>query len=1013
MNLTSQDDEEIVTLSVGLYPNAISKGIEKVLELKQALELSLTEQKVLCHVQAWADRITVSCHSDYARIVAQVCSDNPLCASISEDYTLKASEFLDEEIYSQILSGKTPQHVKEEKYSRKVIDSFIEVVEPSDITLRQLLELRKVLLKNDIKLAQYFIDKKDGVGQIHRALSVLMTPFSSTISTTISDTIEEQTDIRHQLVLVLTDLFAMMGNVDFFINHRDICKSLVLGLSSPIVATPTRGEILLLLSFICNGSPKGSWLILEAMNHFKLINREQVRFEYLAFSMHLAITKLSTKENTDYVIACMTLINSLLASLQNDLPTRASIQKELVAAQIPQIVTRLSEAVKDSEESVLQYQIKTFQTVMADESYQKNVEDPEEVVKAIVTKLRGLPSVSNFSHILTMLNTLAEETVVHEKALEDWRIVDTMISRAITNEGKHGELSVNEIRLHDRISVLQKQISKLERREHQTVKYIREMATSSKKLYIEKDVDIIYDIIQQVSDMIDRVGSSKVTMSENVPLPPIMMMAPPPPPPPPMMPPPPPPPMMPKLNIGNGVPPPIVTTAHTVQLKNKASKPMRNIFWDTIHARYVEKSLFMKKGIAEQANEMDLEITKIEEMFAKQDSANNTPSDDGVDIKSPRTPRTPRTPRNQPQFINLIDTKRAQHVAIVVRQFKMPIHELKQAILRMDDTLLGESDIAFLRQVAPTKEELAKVRAYNGDVNMLAEADRFFMDIQEICDNLVPRLEAWQYKNSFDDTMGSLRADTETIISAIEEIMTSNAFHSVLALILAIGNFLNGEKKQALGIRISSLAKLAQVKTTQSDGDSNNLLEYIVSYAVKKNLSNFSEQLSSLQSASRVDPAKMTQNMNDLTGGMNKLVRQKIAPLNNSDPFEHIMAEFLSEAEYALEKFKQRYEVMNNAIKSLADGFGEDTNQLLAGGYASFFQDIARFTDDFNKIRDAQIEREARRERIEAKNKKIIDENKQNGDEFMEPTGEREVSTENNVIEQTRLKLELSLAKDR
>jgi uncharacterized protein (DUF2267 family) len=202
------------------------------------------------------------------------------------------------------------------------------------------------------------------------------------------------------VVLILTDLFAMVGNVEFFINHRDICKSLVMGLGSPLVTMPTRGEILLLLSVICNGSPKGSWLILEAMNHFKLINREQVRFEHLAFSMHLALTKISTKENSDFMLASMTLLNSLLEALQNDLSTRTTIQKELVAAQIPQIVARIRDAIQNMEESALHVQVKKFLASMEDESFNKSVEDPEQVVKAILSKLNGLPSISSFSHIL-------------------------------------------------------------------------------------------------------------------------------------------------------------------------------------------------------------------------------------------------------------------------------------------------------------------------------------------------------------------------------------------------------------------------------------------------------------------------------------------------------------------------------------------------------------------------------------------------------------------------------------
>jgi hypothetical protein len=158
-------------------------------------------------------------------------------------------------------------------------------------------------------------------------------------------------------------------------------------------------------------------------------------------------------------------------------------------------------------------------------------------------------------------------------------------------------VSANEIRLHDRIAMLQKQISKLERREHQTIKYIREMTTNLKPVTIDKDTEAIHDIIQNVSELINMAGK-QAPQKETQP-PPVVT---PPPPPPPVMAPPPPPPMMPRLNIGTGLgppPPPIMTsTTPRIQMKCKATKPLRNIFWDTIMPRDVPKSIFMKNGIA-------------------------------------------------------------------------------------------------------------------------------------------------------------------------------------------------------------------------------------------------------------------------------------------------------------------------------------------------------------------------------------------------------------------------------
>jgi hypothetical protein len=91
--------------------------------------------------------------------------------------------------------------------------------------------------------------------------------------------------------------------------------------------------------------------------------------------------------------------------------------------------------------------------------------------------------------------------------------------------------------------------------------------------------------------------------------------------------------------------------------------------------------------------------------------------------KSEFTPRSALTPpvRDSPsqsprtQVVSLLDGNRAQHVAIIIKQFKMPRKELKRAILQMDERKLSDTDVSFLSKVAPTSEELEKVRTNGQD----------------------------------------------------------------------------------------------------------------------------------------------------------------------------------------------------------------------------------------------------------------------------------------------------------
>jgi hypothetical protein len=397
-----------------------------------------------------------------------------------------------------------------------------------------------------------------------------------------------------------------------------------------------------------------------------------------------------------------------------------------------------------------------------------------------------------------MLNTLAEETVIHEKAYEDWRIIDTMISRAISKDEKivKQEETINEIRLQDRITTQQKHISRLERRERETIKRIKILSKHSERLLDGHKDDTEYnrdmldavrllmeDYEKKLRDKDEELKKTREIMrnmrntsiTEQVPQPP------PPPPLPPIeksimnAPPPPPPPPPPLRNIP--IPPLLKgnNNGSFFVVKQKASKPMRNIYWDSISKRQVESTIFMKKDITKRAFEMDLDVDVLQEIFAKPD---------------PKMV-TPRETKQQTQTTtSLLDPKRSQHVAIVIKQFKMSHEELKQAILSMDNTRLSESDLMFLSQVAPTQEELEKIRNYDGDRSLLSEADRFYLGIESVCDDLATRLEAWRFRNSFDESCGSVRADIETIISASDELINSDSFHDLLAVVLASTMFI-------------------------------------------------------------------------------------------------------------------------------------------------------------------------------------------------------------------------------
>ncbi|KAL0477494.1 hypothetical protein AKO1_010836 [Acrasis kona] len=413
----------------------------------------------------------------------------------------------------------------------------------------------------------------------------------------------------------------------------------------------------------------------------------------------------------------------------------------------------------------------------------------------------------------------------------------------------------------------------------------------------------------------------------------------PPPPPPPMtnssIPPPPPPPS--SSNALNANNQPQQQPAYVS--KYKSNVPMRSLFWDKINARELHNTAFTQHEITNIAMEIELEpvISKIESEFSKSESL----------IKMNHSTSSPMEIKNA--SMALLDTQRNQNVAIVLKHFKITGDEIKRAILEMDQDTLGESDITFLLNAMPTEDEMTKIRNYNGDVNHLTEAERFFYEIEDIADELPKRLNCWKFKNEFDEVSGTVRSDMDNVSDAAEEIINSVKFNKLLAIVLAIGNFINGDKKAAGGIRLNSLIKLKDMK-----GSHCSMLQFIVEFVCNhhKDVANFSVELSCVHAAARVDPAMLEKNATVLDNGVRRIRNAMNTSIGKEDQFKTVMEPFIGEAKQVIDTLFERHQVMVDHLTLLSKLYGEDESKMLEGGYSKFFGDVSEFVTCFDQERD-------------------------------------------------------------
>jgi len=110
--------------------------------------------------------------------------------------------------------------------------------------------------------------------------------------------------------------------------------------------------------------------------------------------------------------------------------------------------------------------------------------------------------------------------------------------------------------------------------------------------------------------------------------------------------------------------------------------------------------------------------------------------------------------------------------------------------------------------------------------------EHFFLALSTI-PWLSERLQCWHFTMTFDDKFKKIESPLAHIKAACQQIRGSKALKEIFAIILTLGNYMNGGNPalgQADGFQLEALPKLAE---TRDNSSRSNLLRYVV-YLVKK-----------------------------------------------------------------------------------------------------------------------------------------------------------------------------------
>ncbi|KAL5573218.1 hypothetical protein UlMin_022815 [Ulmus minor] len=181
------------------------------------------------------------------------------------------------------------------------------------------------------------------------------------------------------------------------------------------------------------------------------------------------------------------------------------------------------------------------------------------------------------------------------------------------------------------------------------------------------------------------------------------------------------------------------------------------------------------------------------------------------------------------QYIQIIDKKKAQNLAILLKALNVTTEEVVDA-LREGNELPTEL-LQTLLKVAPTSEEELKLRLFTGDLSQLGPAERFLKVLVEI-PFAFKRLESLLFLCSFQEEFSGIKESFSTLEIACKKLRNSRLFLKLLEAVLKTGNRMNDGTYRggAQAFRLDTLLKLADVKGT--DGKTT-LLHFVVKEIIR------------------------------------------------------------------------------------------------------------------------------------------------------------------------------------
>eukprot|EP00520_Triparma_pacifica_P017129 CAMPEP_0118653512 /NCGR_PEP_ID=MMETSP0785-20121206/11868_1 /TAXON_ID=91992 /ORGANISM="Bolidomonas pacifica, Strain CCMP 1866" /LENGTH=1235 /DNA_ID=CAMNT_0006546055 /DNA_START=468 /DNA_END=4173 /DNA_ORIENTATION=+ len=386
--------------------------------------------------------------------------------------------------------------------------------------------------------------------------------------------------------------------------------------------------------------------------------------------------------------------------------------------------------------------------------------------------------------------------------------------------------------------------------------------------------------------------------------------------------------------------------------KRRTTVKMTKVHMNQISSDKLKNSLWAADDANDDENELAKDdIKALEEAFGQSNIA-KSPNKTGGSKAAPLTP-------SKAKEVSLVDGKRAYNVNIGLAQFKSTFGEdfdsLMEAIVSLDESKLNLENLANLRSLLPTPNEMRQVGSYNGERKKLGKCERFFIaaqtrpGISEIARSFYAIL-------SFPESYAICLEKFNAVNFACEQIVKSKSLTFLLRKVLAVGNLMNeaNNKPKVSGITLESLVKIC---LTKGSNKKITVMDHVVQMFIEKE--GVEGELTGLKEGGRVKSIKsLYEELDELKSG-SRMIEECCGGAGKAAPaFVAGANKFLGKASILLAKLEEASSSTKKSTAALYRYFGEDEKRTECSFIISV---LTQFVGLVKKSKETYVRRKRRK----------------------------------------------------